>query len=172
MNLIICLYIYTHYFFQALEKIEERLPKDFYQKRSQWTSNNFDYNPCQIKLLHDPLFYIPLKDDFPILNNLVAKKQKDISLLYVQPVEKTVPKYENNKSYPLQTMFECYKDSIPSYNYNEFKTIILNELQSVKSDEEIMDYFLETFGYGAIDFLAEVIRHRNKIEYSPPTYGR
>lgn len=155
-----------------MEKIEERLPKDFFQKKSQISMNHFQYSPCEIKLVHDALFYIPLKDDFPIFDNLAAKNQKDISLLYVQPKQITTYKNENSTLYPLQTMFECYKDSIPSYNYNEFKTIMLNELQSAKSDQEILEYFLEIFGYEAIDFLTEIIRHRNNIEYSFPVHGK
>lgn len=154
-----------------MEKIEERLPDNFFKKNSEAYVNPFHYNPCEVTLTHNSLFYIPLKDHFPILDNLAAKNQKGISLLYVQPKEEPSYKIDNSSLYPLETMFECYKDSIPSYNFNEFQTILLNELQSTKNDQEILENLLETFGYEAIDFLTEIIRHRNNIEYSVAIYG-
>lgn len=80
---------------------------------------------------------------------------------------KSTNKNESTAFYPLETMFECYKDSFPNYNYNEFKMIVLNELQSMKNDQEILEYFVEIFGFEAIEFLTEIINHRNKIEYAP-----
>lgn len=156
-------------------KIEERLPSDFYEKDSKKLCNEFPYNLCSFKVLPDPVFYIPFKDDFPILDSLTKKNLKrDFSLLYIPPKEETVvSKGSTSTSYPLQTMFDCYKESILSYNYNEFKTIVLNELQLNKSDQESLEYFLETFGYEAFDFLTEIIRHRhNSIDYSTPIYSK
>lgn len=157
-----------------MEKISERLSNDFYEKQILTTFTEFSYDPCRVNTSTDPLFYIPFKDDFPALDKLKKRNQKNsFSLLYVQPKEETIKtNCDTNLLYPLQTMFECYKDSIPGYNYSEFKTIILNEFQSTKSDEQIMDSFLETFGYGAIEFLSEIIRHRhNRIDYSVPIFG-
>lgn len=104
---------------------------------------------------------------------MAKNKKKDFSLLYIQPTEESlIRNFNTSTSYPLHTMFECYKNNIPSYNYNEFKMIVLNELQANKSDQEVLEYYLETFGYEAIDFLTEIIRHRNKkIDYSTPIYG-
>lgn len=159
-----------------MDKIDEKLPNDFFANNSnQSHTTEFPYDPCKIKLLTDAVFYIPLQDDFPILDNLGKNnQQKNFSLLYIQPKEEVLRRNEPaSASYPLQTMFECYSTSIPSYNYSEFKTIILNELQSTKSDQEIMECFLETFGYEAIDFLTEIIRNRNnRIDYSTPMYGK
>lgn len=93
--------------------------------------------------------------------------------MYVYPTIKKTNKNETTSSYPLETMFECYKNSFPNYNYNEFKMIILNELQSTKSDEEILEYFLEIFGYEAIEFLTEIINHRNnRIDYGSFINGK
>lgn len=154
-----------------MEKIEEKLPNDFYQRDCKRAYNNFTYDPCQITILPDTLFYIPFKDEFPVLDSLAKKNlNKDISLLYTYPKEEIV-RSENSTSYPLETLFECYKDSFPTYNYSEFKMIVLNELQSVKSDEEVLECFLETFGFEPIEFLSEVIKHRNTIDYSTPISG-
>lgn len=157
-----------------MEKIEEKLPSDFYEKRYKWSCINFPYDPCQIKLHHDTLYYVPLKDNFPVLDSLEKRSNsKDISLLYVYPMVKSTNKNESTSVYPLETMFECYKDSFPNYNYNEFKMIVLNELQSMKNDQEVLEYFVEIFGFEAIEFLTEIISHRNnKIDYAALMNGK
>lgn len=135
---------------------------------------SFSYDPCKIKLHPDILYYVPLKDSFPLLDSLEQRNNnKDISLLYVYPAVKTTNIIETTSSYPLETMFECYKDNFPSYSYDEFKMIILNELQSSKSDQEILEYFLEIFGYETIEFLTEIINHRNnRIDYGSFINGK
>lgn len=150
------------------------MPNDFYEKKSHQLYKDLLYDPCGCNLILNPLFYIPFKDNFPLLDDINSKNKKEFSLLYVQPKEEIpLTNQITSSGYPLQTMFECYNDSIPSYNYNEFKTIVMDTLHSSKSNDEILDYFLETFGYGAIEFLTEIIRHRNnKIDYSTPIYGK
>lgn len=157
---------------QAIEKIDQKLPTDFYQKNCSRIHNNVPHDPCEITLPPDTFFYIPFKDNFPELDRLALKNQnKDISLLFTYPKEEVVTKSENSIGYPLQTLFECYRDSFPTYNYNEFEIIVLNELHSNKIDQEVLESFLETFGYEPIEFLSEIIKNRNKIEYSTPIYG-
>lgn len=124
-------------------------------------------------MILDPMFYIPFEEDSSLLDKLEKRNQQnDFSLLYVEPKDDTNNRNDTNYIYPLHTMFECYKDSIPSYSYSEFKMLILNELESTKSDQEIMECFVEIFGYESIDFLTEIIRHRNgRIDYNTTIYG-
>ncbi|KAJ8917587.1 hypothetical protein NQ315_000070 [Exocentrus adspersus] len=151
---------------QALENINERLPSNFYEKKKNH-SISVNYDPRQEFKPVDPMFYIPLREDFPELDNLEKQKTNNLSFLYVHPKKSTTDDVPSNEAYPLQTMFECYKDVIPHYDYREFKAIIHTELNSNRSNDELMEYFLETFGYAAFDFLTEIIKHRNqKIEYS------
>lgn len=156
---------------QAIEKIDQKLPDDFYQKDKR-TYNTYIDVPCEIISPADTLFYIPFKDNFPELEWLSFKNQnRNISLLYKYPKEEIVTRNENSTGYPLQTLFECYKDSFSTYNYSEFEIIVLNELQSNKTDEEVLESFLETFGYEPIEFLSEIIKNRNTIDYSTTIYG-
>lgn len=157
---------------QAIEKIDQKLPNDFYQKDCSRIYNNFLHDPCETTLPADTLFYIPFKDNFPELDRLALKnRNKDISLLYTYPKEEIGIKSGNSIGYPLQTLFECYRDSFPTYNYNEFEIIILNELHSNKIDQEVLESFLETFGYEPIEFLSEIIKNRNNIDFSTTIYG-
>ncbi|XP_018561947.1 activating signal cointegrator 1 complex subunit 3 isoform X3 [Anoplophora glabripennis] len=157
---------------QVLENITDRLPNDFFQKDTNHIlpgSNSYD--PRQEFKSIDPIFYIPLKENLPEIDDLQKQKKKNFSLLYVHPKKPTPNTTNENEAYPLETMFECYRDVIPHYDYREFKAIIHTELNSNRSDDELMEYFLETFGYTAFDFLTEIIRHRNKkIEYGSAIY--
>lgn len=121
----------------------------------------------------DPIFYIPLKEEFPELDKYFEKQQDNFSLLYVKPKIVDAKSRHEDNGYSLETMFECYRQSISGYDYRDFKTIVHNELNSNKTNDEIMDYFLETFGYGAIDFLTELIEHRyKKINYNSQISGK
>lgn len=157
---------------QAIEKIDQILPNDFYQKDCNVVYKNLSHDPCEVTLPAETLFYIPFKDNFPELDRLALKNQnKNISLLYTYPKEEILTKSENSIGYPLQTLFECYKDSFPTYIYNEFEIIVQNELNSNRTDQEVLESFLETFGYEPIEFLSEVIKNRNKIDYNT-IYGK
>lgn len=134
------------------------------------------YNPCDNGKRLDPLFYIPFREHFPELDILLEKhhQKNGISFLYVEPKEGQNRSNKNDVFiYPLETMFECYKDAFPNYEYEDFKVIVKTELNSMKSDDEVMEYFIETFGYGAIDFLQELIRNRRKkIDYGSTVFGK
>ncbi|KAJ8984827.1 hypothetical protein NQ317_013026 [Molorchus minor] len=163
---------------EALEHIKERLPNKFFERGKIKTAtsvvSNNKFDPCQGATPINPIFYIPLKDDFHELDKALQESQKsDFSLLYVKPRDDSHNNVINNESqaYPLETMFECYKDVMPNYDYREFKSIIHMELNSSRSNDELMEYFLETFGYSAFDFLTEIIKHRQKkIDYSSAIY--
>ncbi|XP_072381205.1 activating signal cointegrator 1 complex subunit 3-like isoform X2 [Diabrotica undecimpunctata] len=160
---------------KVLEKVTERLPNNFFKRDKlnipqKYNDINID---IPIKTIN-PIFYIPLKEELPELDKTLEKTKKsqkdNFSLLYVKPKE-TEQNRSSNETYPLETMFECYGQSITGYDYRDFKTIVHTELNSSKSNDEVMEYFLETFGYGSIDLLTEIIRHRNgKIDYSSQQY--
>lgn len=157
-----------------MENITDRLPNDFFQKEtSHILRGSKSYDPRQEFKPVNPLFYVPLKEDIPELDDLQKHKKNDFSLLYVHPKKASSNGTTSSEAYQLETMFECYRDVIPHYDYREFKAIIHTELNSNRSDDELMEYFLETFGYMAIDFLTEIIKHRNKkIEYGYTVYGK
>ncbi|KAJ8934565.1 hypothetical protein NQ318_017264 [Aromia moschata] len=118
---------------EALENITERLPNNFFKKEKRRLMRiDNKYDPCQGAKLIDPIFYIPLKEDFQELDKTLKKAQKnDFSLLYVKPKEEPINNIlSDEQAYPLETMFECYKDVMPNYDYREFKTIIHTELNS------------------------------------------
>ncbi|CAG9864266.1 unnamed protein product, partial [Phyllotreta striolata] len=156
---------------KALEMLVERLPSDFYKTKTRILKSSLPANLNPTNQTTDTIFYLPFNEDFPELNGLADNKSKDeFSLLYVKPTEKPPSKVENG-AYPLETMFECYGQSIPGYEFNDFKTIVRNELESTKTNDEIMNYFLETFGYDAIEFLTALIENRGKkIDYGSQTY--
>ncbi|KAJ8967760.1 hypothetical protein NQ314_002643 [Rhamnusium bicolor] len=158
---------------EVLENIIERLPNNFFKKApAKLLLKNNEYDPCQGRKPIDPIFYIPLKEDFPELDKTFEKSQKnDFSLLYIKPKERPMETANEDSGYPLEAMFEFYKDVISSYDYREFKAIIYTELNSSRSNDELMEYFLDTFGYAAFDFLTEIIRFRTKkIDYSSSVY--
>nr|XP_023023600.1 uncharacterized protein LOC111511815 [Leptinotarsa decemlineata] len=117
---------------KALENLIEKLPKNYYEHVSKPVIRKIEYDPQEGFKSLDPVFYIPLKEQFPELDKtLEQSRRENFSFLYVKPRE------QNSKSssggdpaYPLETMFECYKDLIPSYNYQDFKAIIHTELNS------------------------------------------
>ncbi|XP_056637201.1 activating signal cointegrator 1 complex subunit 3-like isoform X1 [Diorhabda sublineata] len=155
---------------KALENLIDRLPNNFYTANN---TRNLDTNQVVNSNLQetDPLFYIPLKEDFPEIDRFLEKPQKDnFSLLYIKPKE-TNQHVVNDNGYPLETMFQCYGQSITGYDYRDFKGIVHTELNSNKTNDEVMEYFLETFGYESFDFLTEIIKHRyEKIDYTSQLY--
>lgn len=129
-----------------------------------------NYDPCAGLPEKNPMLYIPLRDEFPELDRILEKQPKNqFSFLYVKPkeeIQSTPEVVHYSDGYALETMFDCYRDSIPHYTYDEFKNIVQRELNSIKSDDEVMGSLLETFGYDVFDFLNEIIRHRyKKIDY-------
>nr|CAH7750403.1 unnamed protein product [Callosobruchus chinensis] len=158
---------------QVLENIADRLPNNHYEKQSsKAVLKNVRFDPRDAMKALNPLYYVPLRDEFTELEDMLKKSQKnDISFLYVKPPETItssngVPSRTTNKVFHLEELFNCYSELIPHYSYEEFKTIVHRELNSNKNDNEVMDYFLETFGCLAFDFLNEIVRHRDsKISY-------
>ncbi|CAH0555030.1 unnamed protein product [Brassicogethes aeneus] len=150
---------------KVLDFLNDKIPPNFFKKKSKsMPKSNNNINILKPNL--NPLFFIPLKETFPELDKIFQKDQdKNISLCYNQP-QATTSKVNN--AFCLEELFECYKTLIPGYNYNEFGPIIYNELSSSKSNDDVMEYFLETFGLKAFDFLNEIINNRGKkINYGP-----
>lgn len=109
------------------------------------------------------VFSLPLLDNLPDVDNN-DQKNKCFSLLYVEPKNQCIQR--EIEAYPLETMFEIYKESIPNYNYNEFKSIVQDQLMSDRSDDDVVAYLLDTFGYTIFDFISEITRNRHKkIDY-------
>lgn len=107
------------------------------------------------------MLYVPLREELPeVEKNLEKKDKNDFSLLYAGDTKNRDPKAI--ESYPLETMFEVYKDSIPNYIYKEFHLIVEEQLTSARSDDEIVAYLLDTFGCSVFDFITEIVRNRHK----------
>ncbi|XP_050304437.1 activating signal cointegrator 1 complex subunit 3 [Anthonomus grandis grandis] len=145
----------------VVDNIVNKLPNNFFEKhkRSYQTSKTLDL-PKTVKELN-PIFYIPLKEDLPSFEN---NKNNSFSLLYTG--ESQAKSSRSDETYPLETMYEIYRASIPNYSYNEFKSIVEAELISSKSDDEVVAYLLDTFGCTVFDFISEIVRNRHKkIDY-------
>lgn len=143
----------------ALENIVIKLPNDFFEIRTQNDANYNEFDPGQGAKEPFPFFYIPLQETLPQFDQISKRKDDQFSLLYIKPNE---TKNKKDAVYPLEAMFECYKASIPHYDYHEFCTIVQNAICSDNSDDQLMEYFIETFGCEAIEFLTEIVQHRNK----------
>ncbi|KAL1501849.1 hypothetical protein ABEB36_007098 [Hypothenemus hampei] len=59
-------------------------------------------------------------------------------------------------------MFETNRDSLINYNYRQFKTIVEDQLNSSNSDDDVVAFLLDTFGYGLFDFITEIVKHRSQ----------
>lgn len=114
----------------------------------------------------NPIYYIPLLEDLPQVEQLTKKSSKN-DFTFLQPLQ-TSP---SNDSYKLDTMFEIYKDAIPNYNYEEFKSIIREQVESDRNDDEAVAYLIDTFGCNLFDFITEIVRNRKNIDYGKTTGG-
>ncbi|KAF7284822.1 hypothetical protein GWI33_021579 [Rhynchophorus ferrugineus] len=153
--------------YQQVENIADRLPVDHFEKKHHtFILNNTDLSKCMKN--ENPIFSLPLLDNLPDIENNDQRKNA-FSLLYVEP--KNQSNQKEIEAYPLETMFEIYKESIPNYNYNEFKSIVQDQLISDRSDDDVVAYLLDTFGYTIFDFISEIIKNRyKKIDYGDRLY--
>lgn len=115
----------------------------------------------------NPIYYIPLLEDLPQVEQLTKKSSKS-DFTFLQPFQTS----SSNDSYKLDMMFEIYKDAIPNYNYEEFKSIVREQLESDRNDDEVVAYLIDTFGCNLFDFISEIVRNRHKnIDYGKSTGG-
>lgn len=156
--------------YKLVENITDRLPNDHFNRvYNKDTQPSWDIDFLKPYVSLNPVFSVPLKDKFPeIQNKIDNQKKNEFSLLYIDPKNDS---QKHSESYSLQTMFEIYKDSIPNYNYEEFKSIVQDQLISNKSDDDVAAYLLDTFGCAIFDFISEIVRNRhNVIDYSSKQY--
>lgn len=153
----------------ALENIVIKLPNDFFEIPSVINDEVYNqYDPCESAKEPFPFFYVPLQETLSQLDKIPGRKEDQFSLLYVKPTSE-----KKSEKYPLEAMFECYKPSIPNYDFHQFRSIVQNVINSDYNDDELLEYFIETFGCEAFDFLSEIVKHRNKkIDYGSSFDGK
>lgn len=108
----------------------------------------------------NPLFYVPLRESLPEIQS-PGSRQKSFSLLYThEPAGEA-------QTYPLEVMFNLHKAAIPNYTYEQFRRIVEEELASGRDSDQMVAYFLDTFGCALFDFVSEVVRNRHgRIDFS------
>ncbi|KYB27053.1 activating signal cointegrator 1 complex subunit 3 [Tribolium castaneum] len=136
-----------------LEYVCDNLPGDFFKKGSEMARliKSDVEKPAEKPL--DIIFYIPMSENEPCIEGEV----EELSLAAAA---------STGAPYCVKKRYDYYKSKMAEFPFEEFKEIIITGITSQKSNEELLNYFLDVFGCEVFEFLNEIIQHRSaQIEW-------
>ncbi|XP_066155619.1 activating signal cointegrator 1 complex subunit 3-like [Euwallacea fornicatus] len=145
---------------EAIENIVERLPNNHFEQSHKLHPIPLNLDPCKALKPLNPIYYIPLQDDLSDIEKYLKKGEKiNFSFLSVPDLHQNDV---DGNSYDLETMFQIHEPSMLNYSYDAFRAIVREQLESDRSDDEVVAYLIDTFGCNVFDFITEIVRNRHK----------
>lgn len=149
-----------------MEYVSDQIPPDFFPTKTvkkdilietKSEKNNHLLSDYEREI--NPIFFLPMNDHDE------TEQDNDNDDEVTAPATMLLPMVQSTNQYEIGKRYEYYKRNLSEFPFDEFQNIITisvtdNNSYSGKTNEELLNDLLDTFGCEVFEFLNEIIQNR------------